>query len=132
MSVEPQTPVLGEVCIANISTSERRKRLAFGVFALVVSLVLLGVLMASGASRWWRLILLPLLFGAGTGFFQWHDKTCVALAAIDSRKLGDHMEKIGDADELAQVKRQARRVQLKTILVALPLTLIALVLPTVL
>jgi len=39
------------------------------------------------------------------------------------------VEKIEDAAELAQVRRQARRVQLKAILIAIPLTLMALALP---
>jgi len=39
------------------------------------------------------------------------------------------VEKIEDAAELAQVRRQARRVQLKAFLAAIPLTLIALALP---
>ncbi|HLF26847.1 MAG TPA: hypothetical protein VJG32_10965 [Anaerolineae bacterium] len=39
------------------------------------------------------------------------------------------MEKIVDAAELAQVRRQARGVQLKALLAAIPLTLIALALP---
>jgi hypothetical protein len=43
--------------------------------------------------------------------------------------LGDHVEKIEDPAELAQVWRQARRVQLKAVLVAIPLTLLTLVLP---
>jgi hypothetical protein len=41
------------------------------------------------------------------------------------------VEKIEDPSELAQVRRQARRVQLKAFLVAIPLTLIALVLPAI-
>jgi hypothetical protein len=53
----------------------------------------------------------------------------VRLAARGSRQLGDQEEKIDDADELAQVRRQARRVQLKALLVAIPLTLVALALP---
>ena len=53
----------------------------------------------------------------------------MGLAARGSRQLGDQVEKIEDATELAQVRRQARRVQLKAFLVAIPLTLIALALP---
>jgi len=45
--------------------------------------------------------------------------------------LGDTAEKIEDPAELAQVRRQARRVQLKALLLAIPLTLIALALPPV-
>lgn len=120
-----------EACRPNISTAERRKRLAFGVVAFVAALLILGTLMVLGESRWWRLILLPVFMGAATGFFQWNDKTCVALAAIDSRKLGDRMEKIEDAAELNQVKQQARRVQIKSLAVSSLLTIIALVLPTI-
>jgi hypothetical protein len=43
--------------------------------------------------------------------------------------LGAEVEKIEDPAELAQVRRQARRVQIKSILAAVPLTLIALALP---
>jgi hypothetical protein len=92
--------ITGEVCIPNISTAERRKRLASGVVMFIISLVILAALMALGASRWWRLLvmfiislvilaalmalgasrwwrllLLPLFMGASSGFFQWRDKT---------------------------------------------------------
>jgi hypothetical protein len=39
------------------------------------------------------------------------------------------VEQIEDPAELAQVRRQARRVQIKALLAAIPLTLIALALP---
>jgi hypothetical protein len=39
------------------------------------------------------------------------------------------VERIDDAAELAQVRRQARRVQLETLLAAIALTLMALALP---
>jgi hypothetical protein len=118
-----------EVCIPNISTEERAKRLRFGVIALAVTLVVLAVLVVSGVDRWWRLPLLLFFWAAASGFFQWRDKTCVGLASKNSRKLGDEMETIEDAAELAQVQRQARRVQIKSFLAAVPLTLIALALP---
>ena len=41
----------------------------------------------------------------------------------------DQEEQIEDSAELAQVRKQARRVQLKSLLAAIPLTLIALALP---
>jgi hypothetical protein len=119
----------GEVCIANISPAERRKRLNFGLIAFAISLIVLALLVVSGADRLWRLPLALLFMGAASGYFQWHDKTCVGLANISSRKIGDRMEKIEDASELAQVKRQARRVQVKALVAAVPLTLIALLLP---
>lgn len=119
----------GEVCIANISTAERRKRLTFGLVTFAISLVVLAILMATGVNRLWRLPLVLLFWGAASGYFQWSDQTCVGLARLDSRKLGDTTEKIVDTAELAQVQRQARRVQLKALAAAIPLTLIALALP---
>jgi hypothetical protein len=53
----------------------------------------------------------------------------VGLAARGSRQLGDQVEQITDPVELAQVRRQARRVQIESLLAAIPLTLIALLLP---
>jgi hypothetical protein len=121
---------MGEACIANISTPERRIRLRFGIIMFVLSLILLAVLVATGADRLWRLPLFLLFGAAASGYFQWRDKTCIALANVSSRKIGDTMEKIEDASELAQIKQQARRVQLKAFAAAVPLTVIALLLPT--
>lgn len=64
-----------DVCIPNINREERRKRLAFGMMALVVALVALVVLLVIDGSRWWRLALLPLFWSAASGYFQWRDKT---------------------------------------------------------
>jgi hypothetical protein len=69
---DPQT---GDRCIPNISLPERRRRLASGAILFVLALALFGLLMATGADRWWRLALFPLFYGAATGFFQWRDKT---------------------------------------------------------
>lgn len=119
----------GQVCIPNISPRERRKRLVFAVVEFGVTFTILAGLLALGASRWWRLPLFLLFWAGSSGFFQWRDKTCVGLSAINARQLGDVVEKIEDPAELAQVKRQARRVQLKGLLVAIPLTLAVLALP---
>ena len=124
-----QTSASGEVCIANISTAERRKRLTFGIVAFAIAVVVLAILMATGVNRLWRLPLVLLFWAGASGYFQWHDKTCVGLARLDSRKLGDTTEKIEDPAELAQIQKQARRIQLKALAVAIPLTLIALALP---
>ena len=125
------TIVENEACIPNISTAERRKRLTFGVMTLVIALAILGILLATGTSRWWRLALYPVFVSAMIGFFQWGDKTCVALARRGTRKLAEDTEekKIEDPEVLAQVRRQARAVNIKGILVAIPITLIAFVLP---
>ncbi len=65
----------GEVCIPNISTRERRKRLASGAIMFIIALAILAALMALGASPWSRLVLFLPFAGAASGFFQWRDKT---------------------------------------------------------
>ena len=71
----PEISEGGEVCIPNINTAERLKRLRGGVIQLIISLIILGLLMAFGVSRWWRLALAPFFMGSASGFFQWRDKT---------------------------------------------------------
>jgi hypothetical protein len=53
----------------------------------------------------------------------------MGLAARGSRQLDDEVEQIEDAVELAQVRRQARGVQLKSLVAGVLLTGLALLLP---
>lgn len=53
----------------------------------------------------------------------------MSLASRGLRNISDRVEKIKDPAELQQVRRQARRVILKGMLVAIPLTVIAFILP---
>lgn len=128
---DPQNDGAGEVCIANIGPAERRKRLNFGIVALVVGIVLLAVLMLLGLSRWWRLILFLPFAGAATGYYQWHDKTCVAHSRHNTMQLEDTPEPITDAVITAQIAKQARRVQVKSVVAGTLMTLVALALPVV-
>ena len=64
-----------EICIANISPLERQKRLRFGIQQLIVTLVILGVLIAFHVNPFWRLPLLFLFWAAAVGYFQASDKT---------------------------------------------------------
>jgi hypothetical protein len=66
---------IGEVCIPNISPLERRKRLLFAIQQFVITLVVLGILIALGVNPLWRLPLF-LMFSASTvSYFQVLDKT---------------------------------------------------------
>ncbi len=66
---------IGEVCIANISPAERQKRMRFGIQAFIVTIVILGVLIALHVNPLWRLPLLLLFWSAASGYFQAKDKT---------------------------------------------------------
>jgi hypothetical protein len=72
---EPQHPEIGDVCIANISPYERRKRLMFAIWQFVVTLVLLGVLILLELNPLWRLPLFFLLSASTVSYFQSRDKT---------------------------------------------------------
>ena len=117
------------LCIANISLRERRKRLSFGLIAFAAAITLLTVSFRLGISRWWRLLLLAPFWVSASGFFQWREQTCVRLAAQAMRHLDDKAEPIKDAEELAQVRHQARRVRVKTTATVVILTLLSLLFP---
>jgi len=119
----------GEVCIANISPLERQKRLRIGVVAFMITLVLLGVLIVLDVNPMWRLLLFFMFWGAGVSYFEARDKTCIAYALNETRKMGEEEEKIEDAAELKQVRRQSSRLIVKAFFTALALTLIAFLLP---
>ncbi len=65
----------GAVCIPNINTKERRKRLAAGGVQFAFTLGILAALSFFGVSRWWRLLLFPLFAGSASLYFQWRDHT---------------------------------------------------------
>ncbi len=58
----------GEVCIANISPAERKKRMQFGIKQF-------GVLMLFRVNHLWRLPMLLMFWASATGYFQAKDKT---------------------------------------------------------
>jgi hypothetical protein len=64
-----------EVCVANISPIERQKRLRFGITQFVITLAVLGLMLAFGVDRLWRLPLLFLFWASAVGYFQARDKT---------------------------------------------------------
>jgi len=65
----------GEACIPNISPKERRKRQRFAVQQFVVTLVVLGALVAFDVNPMWRLPLFFLFSAATTSYIQALDKT---------------------------------------------------------
>jgi hypothetical protein len=66
---------VGEVCIANISSVERQKRMRFGIQVFIVTLVVLGITIALNLNPIWRLTLLLMFWVSAIGYFQARDKT---------------------------------------------------------
>lgn len=66
---------IGEVCIANISPKERKKRVRFAVRKFVITLFVLGALVVLDVDPRWRLLLFFMFSAAATSYFQALDKT---------------------------------------------------------
>jgi hypothetical protein len=116
-------------CIPNIGPEQQHRRRSFGVAAFLVGGVATLGLALAPAPRWWRLPLFFLFFGGATGVFQAREQTCVALAALGQRNLDEGAEQIEDSAELAQIRRQARKVRIESTLLAAALTAMASALP---
>jgi hypothetical protein len=118
-----------EECIPNIGPEERKKRITIGSTTMAIGAALAVYLVASGAPRPWRLlVLLPLWVGA-IGLFQAKEKTCVALTARGMRNMDAGDEVVTNASELEQMRAQARKVHIESFLTALLLTLLVALLP---
>ncbi|NJN79365.1 MAG: hypothetical protein HC797_02215 [Anaerolineales bacterium] len=65
----------GEVCIANISPKERKKRLNFAIGQFVLAILILAILFFLDVNPLWRLPLFFMFAASATSFFQWRDKT---------------------------------------------------------
>lgn len=111
------------VC-ANIGPKGRRQRMIFGIVLLAVSLALWWWLAAMNLERLWRLALFAPLFMSMLGIFQAQARTCVALAAKGVQDMDDGVNPVEDQRVDAQLRKQARQIYVRSILVALPATVL--------
>jgi hypothetical protein len=115
--------------VPNIGPQEQRRRLMTGLMLLLISTGML--LTMYGAHAWWHLriaIFVP-VWVASASLLQAQLRTCVLLAERGERNMDDGTHKIEDAAELAQVRRQARRVNLAALSVAAVVTVLVLAIP---
>jgi hypothetical protein len=64
-----------EVCIANIGPKQRRMRLNFGIVAGLAGVAMAIVLAYLDVQWWMRAVVFLPFYLAGSGFWQWRDKT---------------------------------------------------------
>ena len=125
---EPALPGPGAWCAPNIGPAERRKRWLVGVVGLAVCALASVALIADGAPRLWRAILVLPWWTACLGIFQARARVCVALAARGVRNL-DGQQEPQPVVELDAVRREARRVHVRSLLTAVLLTLLTIAWP---
>lgn len=75
ITLNPDGNEPADVCIANISPRERRKRMQFGMMQIVFGLVILAALILLGADKAWRLPLFFMVSAGASSIFQALDKT---------------------------------------------------------
>lgn len=133
--IQPVTPVDGDGYVpgaCNIGPWEIRRRRAFAVVGFAAAAVLLAVLVAVAAPAWTRLVLFLPLMGGAFSYLQARRRFCAAYAfqgianftdALGgARKVQDDAARRADMAAVARMTRDAA-------LIALPLTILAVLLP---
>jgi hypothetical protein len=75
ITFNPEGNEPADVCIANISPAERKKRMDFGILQLVITFIILAAMLAFGADKLWRLPLFAMFSSGAVSIFQALDKT---------------------------------------------------------
>ena len=122
-AIAPEETAL--VC-ANIGPRERQKRLIIGGVGELAALAGVGILKLMGMPWWVSAITLPLFFTAAIGFYQWRDKTCVANVMRGVSNMDDGDVDVTDEAMKAALAAQGRRVQIKSLVVAVGQTAVAM------
>ena len=129
------SPAPGDDYVAgacNIGPWEIRRRRAFAIAAFVAAAVLLAALLAIGAPQWTRILVFFPVWG---GFFSWlqaRRRFCAAYALQGTSNFGEGqatMQAVSDdvarKADLAAVRRMTR----DSLLLALPVTVLLVLLP---
>lgn len=118
-----------ETPIVNIGPGEVRKRRLMGIVALVAGVGLTFLSVVFNSPRWSRILVFFPIWIAGLGLFQAREKTCIALAAKGSCNMDAGEEKVGDERQVELLRAKARRINLRAIVVAVVVTMVALAYP---
>jgi hypothetical protein len=116
--------------VINIGPRERRKRRLMGVVALTVGVGLAFVLVIFQAPRWSRVIIFFPIWMAGLGLIQSREKICIALAATGKCNMDEGEESLDDENLIEQLRVKARRINLRALITAGAITLLALLFPS--
>ena len=116
----------------NIGPFEIRRRRAFAVVGLVIAALLFAALVAADAPAWTRLVLLVPLMGGLFSWLQARRRFCAAFAMQGVANFGgaaDLQKGVQDADARRADMAAVRRMTRDAFLLALPITILAVVLP---
>ena len=117
-----------EAQLCNIGGREISKRLWIGIAALIACMVIETGFVLTEASRWWRLLLLPLLYTSIVGFLQAHTTVCVRHAVRGTRNMGDGDEAVGDEAERSALRGRGLVIIAQAVVGAAIITVILILL----
>ncbi len=113
-------------CAINIGPKERRKRLIVGVLAFAAASGLALWFSAQETSRLWRLMVFAPFFFSMICLFQVKEKICVLLAAQGSQNFDQGTERVKDFLIANQLRYQAKKVYVESLVASVLLTLLCL------
>lgn len=115
--------------VVNIGARERLKRFLMGIFMLLIGVGLVVTLIVIGAIPWVRLVAFLPFFGGTLGVFQARARIGVDLADRGVRDLGAGQEEIESHSEMVEIRNQALKVYVESLLAAAALTIFCLLIP---
>lgn len=115
--------------VCNIGPGETRKRRLLGFVALAAGIGLAFVLLATGAPRWWRLIIFFPFWIANLGMLQARARVCIALAAQEVRRMDTATERVTGRDENEQLQKKAKKINRQALITAAVMTLVVMLFP---
>ena len=118
-----QSPVI------NIGPREVFKRRLMGIVALLAGIGLSFLSVVINAPRWSRLLVFFPIWLAGLGLFQAREKTCIALAAKGTCNMDRGEVNVADEKLVEELRNKARRINLRAIVIAVVVTMVALAFP---
>jgi len=113
----------------NIGAAEKRVRMIMGTASFLVGVVVAGVLVYAGVSRWWRLLLILPFYNAALGLFQAGSGTCVMMAGQGFKKMEARLERVTDPEEDRALRRQAKKIFILSALLAAAATALCVLFP---
>lgn len=118
--------------VCNIGAWEIRRRRAFGIVGIAAAIVLFAVLVAVGAPAWARLLVFLPLVGGVFSWLQARRRFCAgfAVAGVFNFANGDEgRQTVRDDDARRADMAAVRRMTRDAVLIALPIALVAALLP---
>ena len=113
----------------NIGPRGSTMRYSIGTAMLVIGAIACVVMVFTGISRWWRLLLLLPFYNGFLGLGQANRRVCVAMAGQGFKKINGKPEKVLNPELAVKIKKRANMIILLSAVLAAALTALCLLIP---